>query len=108
MPTRPIYSVRIFGEAGVDGGTNAFGPPEGHVWILRDVDAYAGGYSSGVNLFIEDGETGGALVHLSWDPFVGGGRSWRGRQVVDTAGIRPRVDGGLADIFISGYLLTKP
>ncbi len=102
-----LYSTKLF-TAAASAGSGALVVPDGMVAVLRDLDAAVPLISSPVVVHLV-GDAGQVITVLSFTVTGEPSLSWRGRQVIP-AGLTYQlvVTGGVADLSLSGYLLTAP
>ena len=102
-----LYSTKLF-TAAASAGSGALVVPDGMVAVLRDLDAAVPLIASPVVVLLV-GDAGQVIAVLSFSPPGESSLSWRGRQVIP-AGLTYQlvVTAGVADLSLSGYLLTAP
>ena len=111
MAREPVYSLRIFGHAGLTASAGEVGPivPDQFVYVVRDIDVLER-TGAGATLMQVINQTEGPL----WE--VDGGTTlasrlgqWRGRQVYGPGEkVGFIVTAGEWSIACSGYQLTLP
>lgn len=111
MAAQPVYSLRIFGHAGLTNAAGTVGPlvPAGLVYVVRDITVSRDTTGSTDNLIVFN-QTEGVLLNIvvgNLDP--GNNFQWSGRQVYgpgEQVGFHAFV--GTWAIACSGYQLSTP
>jgi len=110
---QPVYSRRLWGDH-VPNGTVEIYVPEGKLWIVRDMDAYANVSSTGqVDLYVIDRLSGATVWWTKYIETQQETRQWRGRQVFHYSQgqggiIIQNIGSHAVDLFMSGYELSDP
>jgi hypothetical protein len=107
---RALYSERLASGSLAPGLHSLVGPDRSHIWVLRDLDAYANTSAlDRVDLLLR-GDSGQGIAYLEWKPGTQASRQWTGRQVIPPDGPCSILVGGTqsVDFALSGYVLTFP
>ena len=103
-----VYTVLMHSIAGQN-GLHTLSPPDGSVvWIIRDIDVYAGNAGvSPIHLRFRN-DAGGTLWLVQVDPDTNLSASWRGRQVSQFGAPFDVLTDAPFDVTVSGYQLSLP
>lgn len=108
---RDVYSLRIFGDAGLVPAAGTVGPlvPPGLVYVLRDVDVYCDTAAIGDNLILFSPVMGVLYDWTFSSTTTVHDFAWRGRQVyAEGEQVGFRSFHGTWAVTASGYQLTTP
>lgn len=110
MP-RTVYSLRIFGHAGLVTTAGKVGPivPDNLIYVVRDMDVVERTGTRPASFFAYNGNLGILWSVESDSGDITGWHQWHGRQVFEPGEqVGVSVGVGTWSIAISGYQLTLP